>query len=327
MFFQIIGGTSVASLAPFTNGMALAVWSEFLLVVFSLLAAAAAARNACALCGICTACALPPLAHNHAPHNPNNQQQKQLKKVYTAANISGGHLNPAVTFSVFSCGFYPALHSILYIILQCVGAMFGSLVTVGLVPGTSIGMGDGGPGCFDRAGAVHKSLSNSQIFGWEVVMTFTLISCVYACGVAKPGHGSHPPFAVGHALLCCAASGGQYTGAALNPARVIGPLAVFRCGVDVWWLYVLGQFTAAILACSVFAFVSGLGPLNPYQSYKEFGLKWHESVEMWVTGSPPARLRSTPDGDENVTEMMKDMKEQRQADKKAASGAEGKSAL
>lgn len=38
--------------------------------------------------------------------------------VYTAANISGGHLNPAVTMSTLLCGFYPVLHSILYIFLQ-----------------------------------------------------------------------------------------------------------------------------------------------------------------------------------------------------------------
>lgn len=41
-----------------------------------------------------------------------------LRAVYTAANISGGHLNPAVTISTFSCGFYPALHSLLYVMLQ-----------------------------------------------------------------------------------------------------------------------------------------------------------------------------------------------------------------
>lgn len=64
-------------------------------------------------------------------------------------------------------------------------------------------------------------------------MTFTLISCVYACGVAKPGHGSHTPLVVGLALFCCAASGGQYTGGALNPARVLGPLTVFGCGEDI----------------------------------------------------------------------------------------------
>jgi glycerol uptake facilitator-like aquaporin len=44
--------------------------------------------------------------------------------IYTAANISGGHLNPAVTFSTLICGFYPLLHSLLYIALQvmmCLG--------------------------------------------------------------------------------------------------------------------------------------------------------------------------------------------------------------
>jgi glycerol uptake facilitator-like aquaporin len=39
-------------------------------------------------------------------------------QVYTAANISGGHLNPAVTMSTLLCGFYPVLHSVLYITLQ-----------------------------------------------------------------------------------------------------------------------------------------------------------------------------------------------------------------
>ncbi len=73
----------------------------------------------------------------------------------------------------------------------------------------------------------------TEVQWWECIMTFTLISCVYACGVAKPGHGSHTPLVVGLALFCCAASGGQYTGGALNPARVLGPLTVFGCGEDI----------------------------------------------------------------------------------------------
>jgi hypothetical protein len=56
----------------------------------------------------------------------------------------------------------------------------------------------------------------------EVIMTFTLISTVYACGIAKPGHGSMTPIAVGFSLIACAGAGAKYTGAALNPARVLG---------------------------------------------------------------------------------------------------------
>lgn len=237
--------------------------------------------------------------------------------VYSAANISGGHLNPAVTLSILSCGFYPLVHSVAYVVLQILGAIFGALVTAALVPGASVGMGDGGPGCFDRSGAVSPEITNGQLFGWEVVMTITLISAVYACGVAKPGHGSHTPLVVGLALLCCAGSGGQYTGGALNPARVLGPAIVFQCGGDVWWIYILGQVVAAVLACCVFACVSGLGELNPWMGVRQLRLKWHEAVYLWITGSPPKHLRSG--SRDNLTDLRAMMLKLRPRGKASAS--------
>lgn len=72
-------------------------------------------------------------------------------------------------------------------------------------------------------------------------MTFSLISVVYACGIAKPGHGSFTPLIVGLTLVACAGTGGRWTGAALNPARVIGPAAVFKCSGKYWWLYVIAE--------------------------------------------------------------------------------------
>ncbi|WIA38461.1 hypothetical protein OEZ86_001784 [Tetradesmus obliquus] len=221
--------------------------------------------------------------------------------IYTAANISGGHLNPAVTFSTLICGFYPLIHSILYIFLQIVGAIFGALLVAALIPDAHVSMGDGAPGCFDNT-VIGKGLTHSQLFGWEVVMTFTLISVVYACGVAKPGHGSFTPLVVGLSLVACAGTGGKWTGAALNPARVIGPLAVFKCGNNVAYIYILAHLLAAVLACSIFAFVSGWGPLSPFQSMKQLGLSWNEAVLMWITGSPPKRFQ---DNDEqNITDVL-----------------------
>eukprot|EP00438_Fugacium_kawagutii_P000744 Skav220488 [mRNA] locus=scaffold591:162405:164753:+ [translate_table: standard] len=145
------------------------------------------------------------------------------------------------------------------------------------------------------------SCSLTEVQWWECIMTFTLISCVYACGVAKPGHGSHTPLAVGLALFCCAASGGQYTGGALNPARVLGPLAVYGCGEDIVHRYLIGEFLAAVFAMSVFAFVSGLGPLNPWMARAAFGLSFSEACYLWITGSPPARLQKT--GRENINDF------------------------
>lgn len=82
--------------------------------------------------------------------------------IYTAANISGGHLNPAVTFSTLLCGFYPLLHSCLYIVLQIVGAIFGILLVVGLVPGAMVDGGPGSPGCMAKG----PELTDAQLFGW-----------------------------------------------------------------------------------------------------------------------------------------------------------------
>ncbi|CAJ1443247.1 unnamed protein product [Effrenium voratum] len=241
MFFQILGGSAAKDMGAFVNAFALAVW------------------------------------------------------IYVAANISGGHLNPAVSFSDWICG-----------------AICGAWALSGLVPGASAGMGDGGPGCFDST-VISSELTGKQVFWWECLMTFTLISCVYACGVAKPGHGSHTPLAVGLSLFACAASGGQYTGGALNPARVLGEIestvtltgltGLTSAGLPVtdlhkrrlvlsltggfggnapWdWagLYVGAQALAAVFAMSVFAFVSGLGPLNPRMSKNALGLSWPEAGE------------------------------------------------
>lgn len=98
------------------------------------------------------------------------------------------------------------LHSALYIALQVSGAIFGALLVCGLYPGVSIGQGDGAPGCFDKT-VIDPRLTHSQLFGWEVVMTFTLISVVFACGIAKPGHGSFTPLVVGLSLVTCAGTG------------------------------------------------------------------------------------------------------------------------
>jgi hypothetical protein len=71
-------------------------------------------------------------------------------------------------------------------------------------------------------------------------------------------------------------------------------------------IYILAQLLAAALACSIFAFVSGWGPLMPLTSTKKLGLSYTEAIQMWVTGSPPKRLQEQ--GMENVTDMLEERK-------------------
>lgn len=58
------------------------------------------------------------------------------------------------------------------------------------------------PGCFTHEGGV--TITKGQLFLWELIMTFVLVSTVYAVAVTKPGHGNIGPLAVGFSLFASA---------------------------------------------------------------------------------------------------------------------------
>ena len=72
------------------------------------------------------------------------------------------------------------------------------------MPGVSPGDGQG-PGCFTHLKGVR--ITTGQLFWWECIMTFVLVSVVYATAVTKPGHGSMAPLAIGFTLYASAAVG------------------------------------------------------------------------------------------------------------------------
>jgi glycerol uptake facilitator-like aquaporin len=134
---------------------------------------------------------------------------RALPAVYTFANISGAHLNPAVSFSLMCTGHMKWWKALLYMIMQILGSIFGSLIYTGLIPGLSLLQKEfeGGiaPGCFGPGPNVTKA----GIFGWEVCMTFLLVMTVYAAAVSKPGHGNTAPLAIGLSLYAAALTGEQ----------------------------------------------------------------------------------------------------------------------
>jgi aquaporin TIP len=109
------------------------------------------------------------------------------------------------------------------------------------------------PGCFGPGPNVTKS----EIFGWEVMMTFLLVLTVYASAVVKPGHGNTAPLAIGLALYASALTGGPYTGASLNPARTIGPACVFMCNIGLSFLYIFAEFFGGACAAGLSIFLYG----------------------------------------------------------------------
>lgn len=204
--------------------------------------------------------------------------------VYITANVSGGHINPAVTFSTILTGHINFTKGLCYIVAQIGGACIGTLLMVPLTIGATVGMGNNGPGCFTPNDG--QAISLAQAFGWEAIMTFVLVSTVYAVAVGEPSFGNIGPFAIGLALWASGFIGSQYTGTALNPSRVLGTSIVFDCYWSQAWVYILAEFAGAFVAglCSWPLYGTGpswrnfLGWMGKGPGSRHFARKQHDAA-------------------------------------------------
>jgi len=173
--------------------------------------------------------------------------------VYATATVSGGHLNPAISLMAFALGEQPLIETLLYNVVQYIGAIVGSAFTLALVPGSVAGSGVG-PGCFKPK---LGRMSHSMIFGWESILTSMLGFVVASTAMSKKGMGTLAPLAIGFTLFVSASAIGQFTGSFLNPARVVGPIAIYKCS-DAFaevetpsklkaWVYIVGEYFGALL--------------------------------------------------------------------------------
>lgn len=162
--------------------------------------------------------------------------------VSVGANISGGHVNPAVTFGAFVGGHITLLRSILYWIAQLLGSIVACLLlkfaTGGLeTPAFALSSGVG--------------VWNALVF--EIVMTFGLVYTVYATAVdpKKGDIGIIAPLAIGFIVGANILAGGAFDGGSMNPAVSFGP-AVVSWTWNCHWVYWLGPFVGAGLAAIVY---------------------------------------------------------------------------
>jgi len=163
--------------------------------------------------------------------------------VAVGANISGGHVNPAVTFGAFLGGNITLLRGILYWIAQLLGSTVACLLlrfTTGLATGT-FGLVTG------------VSVWNGLVL--EIVMTFGLVYTVYATAVdpKKGSIGTIAPIAIGFIVGANILVGGAFTGASMNPAIAFGP-ALVSWSWEHHWVYWAGPLIGGGLAGIVYEF-------------------------------------------------------------------------
>ncbi|CAK7343226.1 unnamed protein product [Dovyalis caffra] len=164
--------------------------------------------------------------------------------VSVGANISGGHVNPAVTFGAFIGGNITLFRGILYWIAQLLGSTVACLL---------LKFATGG---LETAPFVLSSgVGVWNAFVLEIVMTFGLVYTVYATALdPKKGNlGIIAPIAIGFIVGANILVGGAFDGASMNPAVSFGP-ALVSWSWNNHWVYWAGPLIGGGLAGLVYEF-------------------------------------------------------------------------
>jgi aquaporin TIP len=200
-----------------------------------------------------------------------------MSVIYCTASISGGQLNPAVTFAVWLSGTIPFKKMLLFWTSQITGGVCGAILYYALDPDSlypGAFVGGAQPGCTLPCGGalyapsmekhhhvdtVSCGLSWIDIFAFEFLATFMLVFTVFATAIdTKTGAKQFAPISIGFSLFAAATAIGGFTGGSLNPARTLCPALVFSCWSDGiyggthQWTYVIAQLLAGAAACFVY---------------------------------------------------------------------------
>ncbi|KAJ8920558.1 hypothetical protein NQ315_005427 [Exocentrus adspersus] len=184
--------------------------------------------------------------------------------VQALGHVSGAHINPAVTAGMLATGNIAVIKGVLYIIVQCLGALAGSAVLKALTPPS---LHDGGLG---KTGFNDDVLSPVQAFGIEFFLGFILVLTV--CGVCdqnRPEAKAAGPLAIGLAVTLGHLAAIDYTGSSMNPARSFGSAVIANFWENHWVYWVgpiFGGIAAALLYKNAFQAPS-LGPLKIIERY------------------------------------------------------------
>ena len=167
--------------------------------------------------------------------------------VAAIGRISGGHINPAVTFGAVITGRMKLSTGVLYVLAQLTGAVIGAL----LLEAALVGAIEGNLG----AHALNLDALDGKGAGVlvEAVLTFMLVFAVFATAMDPRGMASLAPMAIGFAVLVDHMVGVPLTGASMNPARSFGPALVAGAWSD-HWVYWLGPLIGGGLAAFVYYF-------------------------------------------------------------------------
>lgn len=155
--------------------------------------------------------------------------------IFTFGDISGAHLNPAVTIGFWVAKFFPTKEIIPYVVSQISGAFFASVILKFLFP------------LNHSLGSTLPSGSEMQSFVLEIILTFILMLVIINVAKGSKEQGMFAGIAIGGVVLLEALFAGPISGASMNPARSLAP-AVISGHCEHLWMYLIAPIIGALFA-------------------------------------------------------------------------------
>ena len=177
-----------------------------------------------------------------------------IAMAYSIGNISGCHINPAVSLGVLMTGGMDVKEFAGYVISQICGAFAGSLILAAIFGLGGITDMTGGFGSNGLGGVNGSVLAGLLV---EIVLTFIFVTAILGVTSKKANHGSFAGVVIGFTLVVVHILGIGLTGTSVNPARSIGPaiVAAFNGNTDpiaCVWVFIVGPLVGAALSAVVY---------------------------------------------------------------------------
>jgi aquaporin NIP len=167
-----------------------------------------------------------------------------MSMIYTIGNISGAHMNPAVSIGFAVSGRFPLKELPGYIISQVAGALIASLILKSLFPAN------------EMLGTTIPAGSDMQSFVLEIILTFFLMFVIINVATGSKEQGMFAGIAIGGVITLDALFGGPISGASMNPARSFAP-ALVSGHFDHLWVYLTAPVIGAVVAVLIWKYLAG----------------------------------------------------------------------
>ena len=162
-----------------------------------------------------------------------------MAMIYSLGNISGAHLNPAVTIAFTFAGRFKLKQVFPYITSQLAGAFLASITLKYLFPSN------------ETLGATLPAGTEMQSFILEFILTFFLMLVIINVATGSKEQGMFAGLAIGSTVLLEAMFAGPVSGASMNPVRSISP-AIVSGHLEHLWIYIVAPTAGASFAIPVF---------------------------------------------------------------------------